>query len=379
MNNDNKDNEYDLNLDLDDSVYEIKLNQIDPGDLEGAEEAAQVKTGIDGFIVTILLIFANTIAGIMCVKAGGDYFKSGGLNYEYIHNNHEFQRFLTYMFLHANFAHFINNMVALFVFGTKVEQRLGSARTSIIYFGSGIFAGIVSVYVSHLFNPDIIRYAAGASGAVFGIMCASLFLTIKGSRNAKKRDAVVAIVLVVIYAIISNGANVDIFGHVGGGIAGGILALILSINKWEDFHETTANKIAGIIIAIVFSIFAISKAGIGTDASQVLDKRIDIVKGQHIYIDEDVTFGECLDNLDNAEWIIFTSSDNYEVVEFKGDTFYKGSLCRIVIQFIYSEEDDRWNVTYLGINGEAQNGQGYSDLMGELTSGYFNQKFQSDK
>lgn len=80
------------------------------------------------------------------------------------------------MFLHANLPHFINNMVALYLFGSRLEPRVGSLRTAIIYFGSGLASGLVSVYVSHLINPDVIRFAAGASGAIFGVMCATLLL-----------------------------------------------------------------------------------------------------------------------------------------------------------------------------------------------------------
>ncbi len=53
---------------------------------------------------------------------------------------------------------------------------IGSLRTAIIYFGSGLASGLVSVYILHLINPDVIRFAAGASGAIFGVMCAILLL-----------------------------------------------------------------------------------------------------------------------------------------------------------------------------------------------------------
>ena len=81
--------------------------------------------------VVLIIILANLLAGIMCIIAGSDHFETGGLNYQYIHNNKEYIRLLTYMFLHANLPHFINNMVALYLFGSRLEPRIGSLRTAL--------------------------------------------------------------------------------------------------------------------------------------------------------------------------------------------------------------------------------------------------------
>lgn len=68
--------------------------------------------------VILIIILANFIAGVMCIIAGSDHFETGGLNYQYIHNNKEYIRLLTYMFLHANVPHFVNNMM-LFTYRFK--------------------------------------------------------------------------------------------------------------------------------------------------------------------------------------------------------------------------------------------------------------------
>lgn len=83
-------------------------------------------------IVTILIIVANVIAAIMCIGIENT-FQLAGINYEYITINHEYRRLISYMFIHADFEHLIGNMVALFLFGKLVEQRLGSLRMAIIY------------------------------------------------------------------------------------------------------------------------------------------------------------------------------------------------------------------------------------------------------
>ncbi|HEX5580216.1 MAG TPA: rhomboid family intramembrane serine protease, partial [Gemmatimonadaceae bacterium] len=44
---------------------------------------------------------------------------------------------VTYMFLHGSFTHILFNMIALFFFGPRVEERLGSRQFTSLYFLSG--------------------------------------------------------------------------------------------------------------------------------------------------------------------------------------------------------------------------------------------------
>ncbi len=72
--------------------------------------------------------------------------------------------FITYMFLHGGLGHIFFNMLALFFFGPRLEERLGSRSFLILYFASGITGGLLSL----LFTPNVA--IIGASGAVFGVM-----------------------------------------------------------------------------------------------------------------------------------------------------------------------------------------------------------------
>src|SRR5262249_20288600 len=69
---------------------------------------------------------------------------------------------VTYMFLHAGLGHIFWNMLALFFFGPRLEDRLGSTQFAILYLVSGITGGLLSC----LFPAG--GYIVGASGAVFG-------------------------------------------------------------------------------------------------------------------------------------------------------------------------------------------------------------------
>lgn len=361
-------------LHLDDEVYEIKSDRINPEDFyQHGQKKLYSEVSLRNMPVVLIIILANLLAGIMCIIASSDHFETGGLNYQYIHNNKEYIRLLTYMFLHANLPHFINNMVALYLFGSRLEPRVGSLRTAIIYFGSGIASGLVSVYVSHLINPDVIRFAAGASGAIFGVMCATLFTNFSSKTDSNKTTVIVSIALIIVYALISNGANVDILGHLGGGIAGGILVFILYHDYLDDAFESTVSTIIAIVLTVIICFVGVSSAGIGTKAKPMQDSRIDVVKSQQIFKDYTVTYGECLDNkCTDPEWTIFSSSDKKKVVEFNGNVVYNNMNSSLKIQFVYNDSDDYWALSYMALNGTAMDSNSAALLLNYLCSDYLN-------
>ena len=76
------------------------------------------------------------------------------------------------MFLHAGWWHLISNMLALYIFGDNVEDRLGSLRYLGFYLCSGVAASaahLVAYRSSYI--PTV-----GASGAIAGVLGAYLVL-----------------------------------------------------------------------------------------------------------------------------------------------------------------------------------------------------------
>lgn len=313
-------------------------------------------------IITILIIVANVIAAIMCIGIDNT-FQLAGINYEYITINHEYRRLISYMFIHADFEHLIGNMVALFLFGKLVEQRLGSLRMAIIYFGSGIGAGFFSMEIAHQLHPESSRFAAGASGAVFGIMCAAVFLRIMGRKNAERKDMIIAIALVIGYAIYSAGGNVDIYGHIGGAIVGGILAFALNVKKWQGFIENQFCKILAILATVVLCVVGVGEAHIGKDQSSLMDKRVMYIREQPVADYEmksygTKTYGEALDDYcTNTKWESFTAEQGEQVVEFTGNAYYKGSEKQVIIQFMIEGDCKSYDLTYFAFDGTACNWQ----------------------
>ena len=79
---------------------------------------------------------------------------------------------LTYMFLHANWMHFIGNMAFLWVFADNVEDAFGHVGFIVFFIICGIAAALAHTAISpHSQSPLI-----GASGAVSGVMAAYLVL-----------------------------------------------------------------------------------------------------------------------------------------------------------------------------------------------------------
>src|SRR5437868_2273107 len=126
----------------------------------------------------------------------------------------------TYMFLHGGWAHIIFNMLALYVFGPRLEARIGGTRFLGLYFVSGLVGALACFY-----SPAI--PVIGASGAVLGVSLAYArywptdTVLIYGIIPMSTR------MMVIVYALLSVGgvffgfqAGVAHLGHLGG-LAGG--------------------------------------------------------------------------------------------------------------------------------------------------------------
>lgn len=79
---------------------------------------------------------------------------------------------ITSLFIHASWLHLLGNLAYLWVFGIKVEQRLGSLGMMFIFLLGGALANvIVALRVPQLTTPII-----GASGAISAVVGAYLGL-----------------------------------------------------------------------------------------------------------------------------------------------------------------------------------------------------------
>lgn len=138
----------------------------------------------------------------------------------------ETYRIFTSMFLHFGIEHLINNMLVLFVLGSRLERVIGSLRFAVIYFLGGIAGNVVSLLYD--LKQGEAAVSAGASGAVFAVMGGMILVVLcnKGRlEDLSMRQILVLSVFSLYFGFTSSG--VDNAAHLGGFLAGFILAVIV--------------------------------------------------------------------------------------------------------------------------------------------------------
>jgi len=190
-------------------------------------------------IATYALIIINLLIGVATLAGGNQIFALamtiGALFPQFVLEGGEHYRLFTYMFLHANTMHLLNNCFSLYIFGTRVERFYGRAKILIIYLASGILAGLVSVLM--IPNPTI-----GASGATFGLLGAILALAIRSKADIVGLNYSTILVLASIsLALGFTRPEVNNHAHIGGFVAGFVLGMLFiwtgDIGKKDDSVE----------------------------------------------------------------------------------------------------------------------------------------------
>ena len=182
-------------------------------------------------VCTIILIAVN-VAVFFFLSLFGDtedavfMMQHGAMYSDFIIQDHEYYRLFTCLFLHFGIEHLLNNMVILGALGWNLELQTGKIRFLLIYFGSGLFGNVVSL----IFHGAAQEYtvSAGASGAIFGLMGALLWVVIANHGRLGRlsgRGMLVMVALSLYFGLSSSG--VDNYAHIGGLVCGFLLALIL--------------------------------------------------------------------------------------------------------------------------------------------------------
>ena len=204
--------------------------------------------------VNYLLIAANILMFFVELTKGEHFILSYGAIP--LHLSHPFQyplaftTLFTAMFLHGGWAHLIGNMIYLAVFGDNIEDTIGHFRYLIFYLVGGLLASLTHVIIA----PNSAIPMVGASGAIAAVLGAYLIFF----PAAQIRVIFIFFFLIRITYLPSllilgfwfilqlfsgvgtfgaaSGGGVAYWAHIGGFVAGVILALKFR-NKRRHSHK----------------------------------------------------------------------------------------------------------------------------------------------
>lgn len=129
----------------------------------------------------------------------------------------EYWRLLTALFLHIGLMHLFFNGYALLAIGTELERLIGPGRFLAIYLLSGLWGNLASYALT-------INLAAGASGAIFGLIgaLAAFFLRYRQQLGAWGRGRLANILFLIALNLFLGFTQpgIDNLAHLGGLLSG---------------------------------------------------------------------------------------------------------------------------------------------------------------
>lgn len=176
--------------------------------------------------LTYLLLGINIIVFLLMTNAGGSTDQrvliTFGAKVNSLIQAGEIWRFFTSMFIHIGLMHLIFNLYALWSLGPFMEERFGRWRFIIIYVLSGLGGSIASFFFSSALS-------AGASGAIFGLLGALLYYSLKRPALWKSGLGMNLVVVILInFGFGLTQPGIDNFAHLGGLIIGIISCVFLT-------------------------------------------------------------------------------------------------------------------------------------------------------
>ena len=207
----------------------------------------QVRFGPNFTPMIKILIIINASVFIMQLVSGFLNFPFinvfFSLNPDRVSNFHIYQ-LVSYSFLHGSFMHLVLNMLALWMFGAELEEYWGKKNILIFYLFTAFTGGLLTWAVHFFYHQGIV---VGASGAVFGIMCA--YALIWPNREVlfmmffPVKIKYLVFLIMIPMALLQPDPGIAHMAHLGGAL-GGILYFFLNRRyrfefdtafSWDDF------------------------------------------------------------------------------------------------------------------------------------------------
>ena len=148
----------------------------------------------------------------------------------------QWYRLITSSFIHFDIAHLFNNMLLFITLGSYLERAFGKIRYIIFFFSAAVLSSLASMF--HMIYSKDLAFSAGASGIVFGMIGALLYMVIRNKgrfQNLTIRRFMIMILLSLYFGFVT--AGVDNAAHVGGLCAGFLLGILLYRKEKAQKHH----------------------------------------------------------------------------------------------------------------------------------------------
>jgi rhomboid protease GluP len=180
------------------------------------------------FKLTYILIAVNVAVYVYTSITGGNFLSTnynmliqyGQIN-ELVLSGYYYQ-LLTSMFIHADLAHIVGNMLFLFIFGLRGEEMFSLPEYLSIYFLGGLTGNMLSL----LLLPST-TVSVGASGAIFALFGAAVIY----ARRSFRQSIIGALIYAFFLLFLSSGIGVNNFAHIGGLVTGLAIGYVLATRR----------------------------------------------------------------------------------------------------------------------------------------------------
>ena len=192
-------------------------------------------------LVFFYMEFVGPFLGLGNSQSGQMLIRTGALFAPLVRAG-QWWRFITPIFIHIGWTHFILNMITLYFMGALMEQIYGHVRFALLYLLSGILGNIIS------FSLRPLGLSAGASTSLFGMFAGFVVLKYFFHDNyaiqALSRQYMMLIGINLAMNLFMP--NINMIGHIGGAIGGALLGVALAIpGQTHRYKQST--RIAGVV------------------------------------------------------------------------------------------------------------------------------------
>lgn len=135
-------------------------------------------------------------------------------------------RFFGHVFGHADWNHFMGNIMYILILGPLLEEKYGTSNLWFVILATALVTGLIQFFIF----PGV--HLLGASGVVFAMI---LLASITGMKDKGIPVTFILVALLYIgqqvYQAFTVGGNISYMAHIVGGAVGAMLGFLM--NHWK--------------------------------------------------------------------------------------------------------------------------------------------------